>query len=264
MTFPLRDDWLAGNSTDPEAEFQRRLVGYTVSAVAITGAFAAGAGPAQAQYIADDLATPLTIHADFPASTILFDFQNMSAAVGGTVTGVESDNGEFELFARGVNDIYDDLVRIGGVSNEIMTAAGGFDSQVRKLPKSYLIPQGDETPGTASGALLYFTARGFARGGSFPPYATDPDRGYIGMTFHFGADTADRYNGWADVSVNPDRSVTLYGFGYDDVPGQPVPAGKIGSAAPEPGALELLLIGGAAAMAAYRAGKYRRGSAARA
>lgn len=79
----------------------------------------------------------------------------------------------------------------------------------------------------------------------FGQWNDTPDAGGVGLSIVRGGDT---YYGWADIIVNPDYTITLSAFGYDDTPGE---SGIAGGAVPEPSSIELLALG-AAGIAAYR------------
>jgi MYXO-CTERM domain-containing protein len=74
-----------------------------------------------------------------------------------------------------------------------------------------------------------------------------PGRGFLGFTIRdpSGTSSADIFYGFADITVNPDYSVTLNGFGYENVRGAAVVA------VPEPGAA-LLPLAGVAGLALSR------------
>lgn len=82
------------------------------------------------------------------------------------------------------------------------------------------------------------------------------DRGYLGFQFKpTGQD--DMLYGWADVSYNADKSLTLYNFAYED-DGSAIKAGAIQSV-PEPSsvALTLLAAGGLMAVGMRKKAKAR-------
>jgi PEP-CTERM motif len=80
-------------------------------------------------------------------------------------------------------------------------------------------------------------------------------QGYLGLKFLIGASV---HYGWADISVNPDLSVTLHSFAYESCADQSINAGQTTNGAtcsdapvPEPHSAALLAMG-AAGLLAYR------------
>jgi hypothetical protein len=69
------------------------------------------------------------------------------------------------------------------------------------------------------------------------------DRGFLGLTIRdpSGASSNDIFYGFADVRINPDYSMTLYGFAYENVRGAPITTFL--TPVPEPAAAALLLLG---------------------
>ncbi len=65
------------------------------------------------------------------------------------------------------------------------------------------------------------------------------DRGFLGLTIRdpAGASSSDIFYGFADVTVNPDYTLTLNAFAYENVTGVAI------TAVPEPAALALMLAG---------------------
>ena len=65
--------------------------------------------------------------------------------------------------------------------------------------------------------------------------------GYLGLRIELGGATPSHY-GWVGVRVTNEDDATgeVVGFGYNDVPGAPIPAGQI----PEPGTMALAALGG--------------------
>ena len=84
------------------------------------------------------------------------------------------------------------------------------------------------------------------------------ESGYLGFEF---ASSPDTFYGFADITVQNDRTVTLNSFGYETTPGQAIAAGASATVVPEANPLELLLLG-AVGMGAYRAAQARKPKAA--
>lgn len=74
--------------------------------------------------------------------------------------------------------------------------------------------------------------------------------GYLGLTIRnpAGASSSDIFYGYAEINVNPDYSITLLSFAYNDVQGQAITAI---STVPEPSVLALAPLA-LAAVAAFR------------
>jgi hypothetical protein len=248
-------------STDPSSsnrsganELQSRLAGYGISALAVTGALVVGATPASAQIVETTLATPLTIFPSEYPEGILLDFNTMTAHYAIGFTGP----GQFALLDRSVTGEGPGLTLAAAVlpSTGLVLDTGPF---AFKYAKGSLIPQVFSSAKPIG--YLFFQGSGFAEG-SFAPGSTT-NRGFAGLAFHLGSTNPTTFFGWADIGVDSDSGLTLYAFGYNATNStggpfaDPVPAGA--GEAPEPSPLALLLLGGAAGMAAYRADAARRG-----
>ena len=91
--------------------------------------------------------------------------------------------------------------------------------------------------------------------GNWQSFGSALGQGYLGLKFLIGANV---HYGWADISVNPDYSVTLHSFAYESCADQSIDAGQTqggatcgDSAVPEPHSAALLAMG-AAGLLAYR------------
>ena len=81
--------------------------------------------------------------------------------------------------------------------------------------------------------------------GSFGNWISgSPLRGALGVKFPAGGNT---HYGYIDVTQQPNGTITLHGYAYNDVPNQPITT----AAVPEPSAIALLLAVGVPAAAAY-------------
>jgi hypothetical protein len=241
---------------DPSSndEFQRRLAGYTTSALAITGALAATAAPAAAQqYIETVLSTPLEITPGVgTANTMVIDFANMTAAPGGSANAP----GKFAINDYVSNDFDVRSATVYGKGGNGVVATSSRD--LKNFVRNDEIGPGEPLQ---SFGLLFDINTEAPNVGNFYPFDGNQNGGFVGFNFTLASKPGSDFWGWAEVSVDPAFDVTLYSFGYNaDTDGfghgLAVPAGA--GTAPEPSALALLLLGGAAGMAAYRARVGRR------
>jgi len=93
--------------------------------------------------------------------------------------------------------------------------------------------------------------------GNFYPFSGSAQRGFIGLRFSFDGGV-NRHYGWADITVNPDFTVTLHGFAFENCANEPIHAGSTSGGAtcssapiPEPHSAALVALG-AAGLLAYR------------
>ena len=91
--------------------------------------------------------------------------------------------------------------------------------------------------------------------GNWQSYGVALGQGYLGLKFLIGANV---HYGWADISVNPDFSITLHNFAYESCADQSIDSGQTAGGAtcadspvPEPHSAALLAMG-AAGLLAYR------------
>lgn len=79
-------------------------------------------------------------------------------------------------------------------------------------------------------------------------------RGYIGLTLRdpSGTTPSDIFYGYAEINVNPDYSVTLLSFAYNDVRGAAITTMPSTAVVPEPSLLALAPVGALAAAFALR------------
>lgn len=80
----------------------------------------------------------------------------------------------------------------------------------------------------------------------------DGGRGYLGLTIRdpAGSGSGDIFYGYAEINVNPDYSVTLLSFAYNDVRGASITTAP--SPVPEPGTVALLGVAALAGVVATR------------
>lgn len=87
---------------------------------------------------------------------------------------------------------------------------------------------------------------------------TEIDSGYMGLSFVLNDGT---HYGWVDLTVTGNQiapTMTIHGYGYEDVAGISIATGATGSSVPEPGTLALAAAGALAAVGAGGAGGARR------
>jgi len=229
---------------------EKRLAGYGVMSMAIAAAVAPNAA-ADAVYWATDATTPV-------GGGIYFN------VITGSTTSVASSNslepgaiaGEFALEnivgSRGFLQAF----LVGSASNEFAVARAGSSDGLSPYPTSAARLARNATVGP--GLSFNNPKRLFSSGGSsYPnnvfPSLADNDfdlghwnalgSGYLGLTFQDGSQTD---YGWAQITINPDYTITLDAVGYDDS-GNPIPAGE----APEPDSM-LLMAMGASGLECYR------------
>ncbi len=100
-------------------------------------------------------------------------------------------------------------------------------------------------PGTAIGSSTGYQSPGAGFPDMGPLFGNwqAGNRGFLGLTIRDpgGAGSNDIFYGFADVQVNADYSITLYGFAYENVRGAPITTFL--TPVPEPGAAALLMLG---------------------
>ncbi len=195
-----------------------------------------------------DLSSPAT--AD-PGGRIFIDIDGIDVDGQGYRTGTVLDNGtaheEFFLWNRSVflygNTYKDAMIR--PINNGSAAIFGPVLGQTVNQP-AYIATEGfsvrpeDATPigtGTFAGAL--HTQYSY---GNWSP----GDTGWLGLRFDMGG-SGNQHAGWAYVTLNPDATITLGAFAYEDVSGDPAI-----TAVPESSHAALLMAAGAAGIAAYR------------
>ena len=141
---------------------------------------------------------------------------------------------------------------------------GGWDTQVA-ANRARLVALGltDPPPGTraidiGAGTGYQNPGAGFANLG--PAFGNwSPGRGFLGMTIRDpnGASSSDIFYAFADITLNPDYSITLNAFAYESELGQSITT-SFTSPVPEP-ASGLLLGSGLAAGLWWMRRRERRG-----
>ena len=115
---------------------------------------------------------------------------------------------------------------------------------------------GSTTSQTSSGSLGRVRAAGLTGNGAWQSGGVPAGRGFLGLRFLIGAVT---HFGWADITVNPDFTVTLHSFAYEACAEEGISAGattggidcNIVAETPEPHSAAMLAMG-AAGLLAYR------------
>ena len=125
---------------------------------------------------------------------------------------------------------------------------------------------GSGTQGASPGFVGAGVVVGAGAGEYFPEYpgpvfgggtfsGTGIDTGYFGLSFLLNDGT---HYGWVELTVTGNQfepSMTIHGYGYEDVAGVSIATGATGTSVPEPGTLALAAAG---ALAAVGAGRARR------
>ena len=89
---------------------------------------------------------------------------------------------------------------------------------------------------------------------------TGIDSGYLGLSFVLNDGT---HYGWVELTVTGNQfapSMTIHGYGYEDVAGVSIATGATGTSVPEPGTLALAAAGALAAVGAGRARRRKNAS----
>jgi PEP-CTERM motif-containing protein len=228
---------------------EKRLAGYGVMSLAI----AAGAAPNAAAgvvYWDPDATTPV-------GGGIYFN------VISGNTTLASSDSlepgavaGEFALENMVGSRGFLQAFLVGSANNEFAVAPAASWNGPSPYPTSAARLARNATIGSALSFNNPKTL--FSSGGSpypnnvFPSLAANAlelgqwnalGSGYLGLTFQDGSQTD---YGWAQITINPDYTVTLDAVGYDDS-GNSIPAGET----PEPNSMLLMALG-ASGLEVYR------------
>lgn len=237
----------------PFPEMQWRLASYGASALAMTALLVTSADAAIISYTAPanldatngspilfDFLTGSAVNSNAGPSADTFELSMKSHLSGYTNSGVKYTSRQIRARAIG---------NLGGFSNVVVAGSSSAD----RLVKNSVV--NSSRTFTRRAALFTGTFNevsgvvvSSAHSGNWNPTGDDA---YLGFEFLNGAATD---YGWAEVVVNPDSTLTLKSFGYDNS-GAPIPAGDTGrggAAAPDANPLLLLVVGGAAGVAAYR------------
>jgi hypothetical protein len=202
-------------------------------------AMALGALPAQAEVVYTELATPLVTAPNAGGGN-----SDGTGVWFNPLTGYAEERGFFfpdPLYADGQFFLLSDNFSFGSPQAQVFVQ--GFFSRGNGViyasagnlnPAKFAL--GDVIgPGTG----LQSPGAGFPDLGPLFGNWTAGDRGFLGLTMRdpAGATSADIFYGFADITVNPDYTLTLHGFAYENVVGAAI------TAVPEPRALALMLAG---------------------
>jgi hypothetical protein len=231
-SYPSEDGAMEDRRMNTNRSLEKRLAAYGSMSLAL----AAVSMPAAARAGSIEWAADVTTTVNTP---LYFDLQ--SGNVGGT-----GFLNSFELMTRQEGTALAAFLLAKGSQFNASSLNGNEFAVTASSSIAKLIP----------GASLVGPARNFGSlfgtlasnvqppGVPFGQWNATPAAGDVGLSIVRGGDT---YYGWADIIVNPDYTITLNAFGYDDTPGESEIAGPV----PEPSSIELLALG-AAGIAAYR------------
>ncbi len=230
-----------------EHNLERRLAGYASMSIAIA---AAAVAPSANAGIVETLVNPnLTTPV---GGGIVFN------VVGGTASTVPdlaggslaagSASGNFAILNSVVSSAKRDFFIASG-GNEFAVAPNG----VTNFSSRALSSVARIAPNTAVGSALNFrnsfgaqmladNSFGSLAPGDWKTLGSD----YVGLEFDL---SGNPYYGWAHITINPDYTITLDSFAYNNVSGAALETATEGT--PEPNSL-LLLVMGAAGIAGYR------------
>lgn len=238
----------------PAAAYARRLL----AALAIAAPWAAATLPVQAAVVSTTLATPLTTGPNFGGGA--FDGTGVWF---NPLTGYAEERGFFfpnPLFADGQFFLVQDMVSYGAAQAQAQVWVQGFFSRGNGVVYA---SDSNRNPAQFAAGSVIGSATGYqSPGAGFPDMGplfgnwSAGDRGFLGLTMRdpSGPTSSDIYYGYADVQVNADYSLTLFGFAYENVRGASIITAL--APVPEPGAAALMLLGLAGLAARSRA---RRG-----
>lgn len=194
-------------------------------------ALAAATTPAQAEVRLTTLATPLTT-APNPGGGL----NDGTGVWFNVLTGTAESRGFFfpdPLYADGLFFLLLDTVTYS--SPEAMVFVQGFFSRGNGV-----VYESVDNPNPAwfgNGAVIGPGTGYQSPGAGFPDIGPlfgngQVGRGYLGLTIRnpAGSSASDVFYGYADITINPDFSLTLNAFAYEDVMGQ-----AITTPVPEPG-----------------------------
>ena len=212
---------------------EKRLVLYGVAAGA---ALAAGASPAEADLITLDLTGLSSPTRTTPGSgSLFFDVNATSAAA--AVGFAPFAGADFELYRT--QSKLGSGAFINGAQPNNSIAVGGTSNKAVNLTGSNFVGSANKfNPNAKIGAHFLPVPFGF---GNFQP----GDTGYLGLTFTIGPSV---FYGWANITLNSNYAVTLNTLGYEDS-GRPA---HVPASVPDQGSSILLLVIGAAGIAAFR------------
>ena len=236
---------------------EKRLIGYGTMSMAIAAAIAPNAG-AGVVYWATDVTTPTGGGIYFNVITGASSNVSSNSLAPGATTGEFALENEistpsfFKAFVIGSSN--NKFAVAGAASNP--GSANPYPTSAARLAINTKIDAGltFNNPGKVYSAALssfvpnnVFTslASNFGAVGQWNALGSD----FLGLSFQDGSQTD---YGWAEITVNPDYTVTLDAVAYDDS-GNAILAGDVpaSSSTPEPNSLLLMALG-ATGLAAYR------------
>jgi len=221
---------------------EKRLIGYGTMSMAIAAAIAPNAGAGVVYWATDAATTPVGGGIYFNVITGSTSTVSSSALSPGPTAGEfvlqnEVSSNLFKAFIKGASHNKFAVVDTPSSSPNLPTSAARLAVNTKIGPGLQF-----GNPGTSNAVrnnIFSSLASNFSAVGQWNARGTD----YLGLTFDIGSQTD---YGWAQITINPDYTVTLDGVAYDDS-GNPILAGE----APEPNSLLLMALG-ATGLAAYR------------
>jgi hypothetical protein len=198
---------------------ESRLLSYGIAA----GALFAGGAVADASVMEFDFSSPPTTPVNGVPGDLFFSLQN------GTFSTIQGTN-SFKLRQRSSNGTNFAGSAFGLAAGASVDGLGGYAFKVN--PNSTVGPLKNFS---SFGALANKTGLGLT-GGVWKP----GDLAFLGLKFDVSGDT---HYGWAEVMLNNDYTVTLYGVAYETVKDTAITAPA--TFVPEPNELALLAVGAA-------------------